>query len=58
MRAKVITLTQQKALKRFKSNTKYLGSKALSQALEDRTTSVRVITTATGKMENAMEKES
>ena len=54
----MFTLTHQKTLKRFKSNTKDLGSKALSQALEDRTTSVRVITTATGKMENAMEKES
>ena len=54
----MFTLTHQKTLKRFKSNTKDLGSKALSQALEDRTTSVRVITTATGKMENAMEKQS
>ena len=54
----MFTLIHQRVPKRFKSNTKDLGSKALSQASEDRTTSVRVSTMVTGKMENAMEKES
>ena len=54
----MFTLTHQRALKKFKSHTKDLGSKALSQASEDRTTLVRVNTTATGKTENAMVKES
>ena len=57
-RAKELTLTLPRALKKSPLLTRANGSKARSQALANRTTSEKVNIMDTGKKENVTEKES